>query len=944
MAVFNLRSLELVHWDYWDRMMVPLDRSIVTLTGPNGAGKTTFIDACRTLLSIECSANRDYKRYVRRTRASTAWLRGLVTNPVGPRRVRAFFPIQSEEVTLVCRIRRNAGDWERKYAILAGSVTIEEIEATEVEWIGVREYGTRMQAAGLTPAMRKVLALDQGATDKLSEYTSQQLLHLVFDTYGDQAVLDEYHRSKKEYEEAARELEETERQVNIQKAAAGRLEQEKVVYQEWCKRRDQWVRWESLTLPLLQTQELFSEWLTSNKDRRIARGKLRATRERVQISEEEAAQKVARVTQLKAELQEQREAREIVDRQFRDLRESQGRLEQVLKERERLQSLTTDGSQIDVVAAVQEVAVVRRDLARLDVEQEGLTAQQRDLTVQRDSLASGKQPSIPEADAFQERLRSAGIEHVILANALEVTDTRWQPAIEGVLGALRSMILLTREEDQRAAFELGQAHRYRFLIATHTGPARPATRGRLLSKLRVATPLPGWLERMLDEVHCVETVGEGVSLNGRMSGAVWVTPDGYYREHRGGRFAGERGRFLLGEAGRRAALAAARGQLQDIQARLSTIGTERQGKSARLTQLESSLLGIDAASQLLARTDEFRVAAEEFERCRNALWEKAEQTDAAKRAETALSDALLEASVKASQVTQRLESERESAASAQAEFDTKVDTSRETRRQLKELLRFQPARWRDPAFREKTLRDHGYWESTSDVLRHLMEAEQEWVNERRGSVNELAEFLHQKQLDELNRLETLLSERREMRDRTLVLVDQQRARYINVLKGSASAYQRHVRSLAELAGIEVETSPLAIENNDLSIAQAGLEITFRFDEKAEADLLAGDSSGGQKVMKSMILLIALLMEEDRPAGVVFIDEPFAHLDIFNIDRVAIFLQRTRAQYILTTPITHNSNIYSPTHITLVAQKLKRGEAHAPKICLAIRRGDKGEAA
>jgi len=153
-----------------------------------------------------------------------------------------------------------------------------------------------------------------------------------------------------------------------------------------------------------------------------------------------------------------------------------------------------------------------------------------------------------------------------------------------------------------------------------------------------------------------------------------------------------------------------------------------------------------------------------------------------------------------------------------------------------------------------------------------------------------------------------------------------------------------VRSLADLAGIGVDTTPLTIDNSDVSIAQAGLEITFRFDEKEEADIQKGDSSGGQKVMKSMILLIALLMEEERPAGVVFIDEPFAHLDIFNIDRVASFLQRTRAQYLLTTPITHNSNIYIPAAITLVAQKVKPGARFAPPIALAVRREAQGPTA
>ena len=55
-------------------------------------------------------------------------------------------------------------------------------------------------------------------------------------------------------------------------------------------------------------------------------------------------------------------------------------------------------------------------------------------------------------------------------------------------------------------------------------------------------------------------------------------------------------------------------------------------------------------------------------------------------------------------------------------------------------------------------------------------------------------------------------------------------------------------------------------------------------------------------MKSLILLIGLMMDETNPSGFVFIDEPFAHLDIFNIDRVGAFLKATQAQYLITTPL------------------------------------------
>lgn len=938
--MFSLRLLEVVHWDYWERMVVPLNAPIVTLTGPNGAGKTTFIDACRTLLSIECSTDRDYKRYVRRTKAGSAWLRAVVSNPVRPRRARAFFPIQNDEVTVACKIRRASGDWERKYVILPGEVSIEDIEKGDTAWIGVREYQERMQAAGLTPAMRKVLALDQGATDKLSEYSSRELLRLVFDTYGDQAVLDEYHRSKKEYEEAARELEETERQLNIQKAAALRLEQEMLAYKEWRERHDRCLRWETLILPLLETHEAFTEWLTSNKDRRISRGKLRATRERVESSERDFARATEALNRLNAELDSQREVRTAADTRFADLRESLGGLQRIDKERTQLEQIAAGAAEADVVATTQELARVRRDAAHVEIEQERLRTEEQSLRTQQQMLESGKRPSWPEADAFRQVLQTAGIEHVMLADALDVTDPRWQPAIEGVLGALRAMVVLAKPNDQRVAFQLGQTHHYRFLVAPHAAPARPGTMGRLLSKVRASSPLPSWLLRLLDEIHCVESVDEGVALNRRIADATWVTPDGYYREHRGGRFAGERqAKFLLGEAGRRQALITVRQTLQEVQRSISLNGVTLANHAARITVLESLILGVDAARQLAARADEFRRATEELEQRKKEVQEQARVVAAAMQAERTLEELRSNARVTLTQVEGRLNTERGEATRAEAEFKAKVETSRANRALLKSRLKPMPARWRDHAWREELLAKEEYLDKSSDVLKERIREEREYVDNRSSALNEAAEFLHQKQQEEVNRLDRLLNERYDMRERTLSLVDQQRARYINVLKGSASAYQRHVRSLAELAGIGVETTPLAIENADAAIAQAGLEISFRFDEKAEADLLAGDSSGGQKVMKSMILLIALLMEEERPAGVVFIDEPFAHLDIFNIDRVASFLQRTRAQYILTTPITHNSNIYVPTAITLVAQKVRPGQRHAPPIAIAVRRDD-----
>lgn len=165
-----------------------------------------------------------------------------------------------------------------------------------------------------------------------------------------------------------------------------------------------------------------------------------------------------------------------------------------------------------------------------------------------------------------------------------------------------------------------------------------------------------------------------------------------------------------------------------------------------------------------------------------------------------------------------------------------------------------------------------------------------------------------------------------------------------MLRATLRAYTRNLKHLADLAGIGVEVEPPELGNDDLSLAQAGLIVRFEFDQKGWIGLDDGEASGGQQVMKSLLLLVALMRDETRPGGFVFIDEPFAHLDIFNIDKVSAFLKSTRAQYILTTPVTHNVNVFQPSELTLVTSKRRPGSPWAQPVAVLRRRPESERAA
>jgi chromosome segregation ATPase len=236
--MFHIKSLELVHWDYWQRIKnIPLDAKIITIAGQNGSGKTTLLDALRTLFGLDCSMGRTYKHYARHSGQQTAWIRAVVDNKaVGrqlsnrPFRSSGFF--SDDEVTLFCQIQKNGGDWKRQYLMRPGNVDIEEVTEAN-DWLGVENYRKRLANAGLSPAMAKVLALEQGETDKLCEYAPRQLLDLVFQVFGDKEVLDAYDEAKRHQRDTETELKRFESELEASRTNLEGLRLRVANYHQW---------------------------------------------------------------------------------------------------------------------------------------------------------------------------------------------------------------------------------------------------------------------------------------------------------------------------------------------------------------------------------------------------------------------------------------------------------------------------------------------------------------------------------------------------------------------------------------------------------------------------------------------------------------------------------------------------------------------------------------
>ncbi len=511
--MFEFRSLEVVHWDYWQRFQLPLDASVITVVGPNGSGKTTLLDALRTLLAIEDrDTARDYKTYLRHNGKGTAWLRAVVSNRPDRRGGRPFFPIKDEAVTLACRIRKRGGDWSRDYQIVAGDVPVETLEQGG-EWLGLRDYRVRLAGAGLTRAICRVLTLEQGATDKLCQLSARELLQLVFDVFEDKAVLDDYQRAKSEQLDVEKEIEQLRHGLDELHL---KLESSKVdvrSFEEGQALRNQRQRLQAEIAPKIELADLRA---TLDGARPRLTGLRRALRERRSAHDVLLAREANAIGERESLAAQMRQARGDVrdcDAAFIAARDHARDAEQLVKRRDELARLQAQRGEVDVDALSRRVEEGRRRQAELKLEAERDRQRGGEVAAQLSALSGGGRIVEPFERDFRAALDRAGIGHRVLTELVEIADPKWSVALEALaLAPYRHLVVLEDARDEAQAWKLGEQMQYRHFVVSQRAPVEKATKGSLLEVVNFAAEPPAWLPRQLDRIERVEDIDAGLEL------------------------------------------------------------------------------------------------------------------------------------------------------------------------------------------------------------------------------------------------------------------------------------------------------------------------------------------------------------------------------------------------------------------------------------------------
>ncbi|WP_394792305.1 ATP-binding protein [Rhodoferax sp.] len=934
--MFHLQSLELVHWDYCQRVSLPLDASIITIAGPNGSGKTTLLDAMRTLLGLKCSSPRDFKTYARHAGANIAWLRAVVDNRAQSRQTssRPFAKrlLYSDQVTLACRIERNGGDWQRRYMVVEGDASIEQLTATpdkDLGLMGIEAWGRVLHAAGLSPAIAKVLSLEQGQTDRLCEFSPRELLRLVFDVFGDQQVLNDYDTAREHQQQLGREMAQAEHELDHSKAQLAELQSRVSNYQNWQHKVQEQERLATEVVPVLewhgQRQKLTERSREQRRQRQHNRQAL-AERARQNAQLLDLLQARTQAESQEAELLRERDAAAAQRESTRDFERP---LEDLVKRETELLALVDKESDAEALTAhlqtlhAQDEALQARHSAALQ--------KKKHVTQALSALEGQKTPPQPEdARRLRQRLQAQKVGHRFLAEVVEVRDEHWRAAIEGTLRPLRWMVLLDAAGDVAQADSIASTERYRHYITAPGEPVPPADAQSLLAQINFDAKLPRWLIQQLQNLRCVADPAEGRKTNGS-----WITPQAYSFDGRGARSVWVEPRdHQFGAAALVAQRDALERDLRRAEAELRPLTQELLALKRQIEDCKQALAGHSAAQELARRSDEFAAARQAWPGAKQARiaaathWAQLDKNYGDAKAQHQQADTLYRQTEHAlrqkNQDADRLATEL---VQRRKQLTADVDTSQHRRGQI-------PPQWRTPEVLQALVKTYQNDTQARLRLQSVHEELQLDTWEKDATVEE-----------RFRRMEVLVREQgyslgdhQAKNAQAGVAVHNARESYIEVLRSTVRRYRKNIQELGELAGVAVNADLPVLENEDTVLAQAGLKVHFNFDGKGSIGLNDGEASGGQQVIKSLILLVALLKDDETASGgFVFIDEPFAHLDVRNIQLVGHFLRSTQAQYVLTTPITHNLEVFEPAEITLITSKKPKSARWAPPIAVAKRR-------
>jgi chromosome segregation ATPase len=899
----QIEEAQFVNWGSMRPDVIPLAAPGITIAvGPNGSGKTCWLDGLKVILGVaDFSKRRTPASYIfnggpSNIPADQAWLRATFANPVQPGQRHRVFAVagngceDAEHVTVICRVQ---GD-KRKYLVLPGHVTWGRERPLDMDldglaripdnrWLGPQKYDYLLDRAGVTKALRGVLSLPQGETDRLVTETRSGLMRRLLELTGRQGTLDEFRVARTKYGEAR----------TLHREARQHFEQKKLGLEQLQFRLRQYRDREALR-EKLHTNNSFllpaARHFAVAEELEAATGKFSSKQEEVAALKVALAEARKGANARKAELpglerehEELSEQEKLLSAAAREtavkLGEVNGQARQAWREFDAAWAAVGRASQEEVMAAVEsaEIALSVCLRARHAAEAEIITLRE-DLG----RLLEGGSAAPAVVRAFHDQLRETGIEAIVVGDMLAgaAGDATEAAHAQAALGDAVWAVVVPPERYMQAR-ELAAATGYPWPVAS----ASPGSPSGVLTLGGVGDGRLGALLATLDATPASDC-SEAASLI--EAGADATTPDGM----RHGRFLSRMTPVrdhVLHPAARELEASRIRRMMKESRRVVTESGTEAASLRERLA---SAYLLLDAVRRLQEKRQAFREDCHLLVKAR-ATYRSATEDHAS-------------ASASVKELFGRLQAAESEISSLEKQATTAEGRLQEAEKELSTLaskrvaaeLAAQAAPL-PPGFAEA---DFARLEpvSTLEARSAMWTAE---VNDQDRFPDDIRDpvIVGQCEAEEarLTDVEQLVTDRTRELEAQERMVEESRRRYDEHIRALVRRLRDNFSDICATAGIDgrIELVPGDMQEElgiDVLVSHKIGETPVSYQE--------GSHSGGQGTKIAIILLLAA-MSLGQAADLLIVDEHNAHLDGTNTGQIAQLMRRlsSRVQFILSAP-------------------------------------------
>lgn len=894
----QIEEAQFVYWGSMRPDIIPLAAPGITMAvGPNGSGKSCWLDGLKIILGVsDLSGHRSPASYIFNGKpsgvpAEAAWLRATFANPRHPGQPHRVFAVAGpgldvEHVTVVCRVR---GD-KRQYLFLPGRVTwgadvnaeLDDLmeRYPESKWKGPDQYDTILTRAGVTKALRGVLALPQGATDRLVAERPTGLMKRLLDLTGRQETLEKFRLAKVKHDEAVIAHRDAKRRYEHKQIDVGRLEIQVSQHRAWMRDKTRLTEIDEVLLPAARHFEAdnaldaIKREITSKEA-----DQARLHKEAEELRGQHRASELD-LTLLTQQVPEATQRREALTRDLSEADTMYGQAhERFVRTLAELRSAATTTKGLSLAEVEARVAEAEAALAMALHARQDAGGRHERSQVDSKRIRRGETMAPPAVHAFLDQLRATGVNATIVGDLLEAAASNDARAehIQAALGDTVWGILVPDSQYQSACQQA--------VDAAYTWPIIRHGTGTPLNILTTTAPpeLHGLLAHL--EAVAAADMHEVEQLNATSTDA--TTTDGMRHGPVVSRLTPVRDPVLHPDA--RARTMALLEKTAD-QARQQSAEIDATVPSLR-NQLGQAYLLSDTVRRLESRRQDFRAACSDLARIRlgrnfieneatKANDQERELLGKIERSKAEVDKMAEKAAVKkreAEQASSDLEVLKRKRAASEIELAKHRLPPQYT---ATETARLKPAELQ--VERDRLAID------LADATRYPLEVRDPIIVSQ-----------HEAEKDRLVSVEELIADKSDEMEKRAKLVQGARASYDEHIRAVVRELRTRFVEICQIAGIvgDIRLVPGDVPDEygvDVLVAHKAGENPVSYQDDSH--------SGGQGTKISILLLLAA-MSLGRTADLLIVDEHKAHLDGTNNSQIIEIMRNlgTKVQFVLSAP-------------------------------------------